>query len=149
MAQSINKVILVGNLTRDPEVRDLEGGDKVASFGMATNESWTDKASGERRERTEYHNVVVFNQGLIGVIKDYLRKGSRAYVEGSLQTREYVDREGATRQTTEIVLPRFRGEMMMLDSRQSQPGEAPAERQAAAAAKPAAPVIADPDDIPF
>lgn len=117
MAGSVNKVILVGNLGRDPEVRRLNSGEPVASLRIATSESWRDKASGERRERTEWHNVVIFNENLARIAEQYLRKGSKVYVEGQLQTRKYQDKDGQERYTTEVVLQRFRGELTILDSR--------------------------------
>lgn len=117
MAGSVNKVILVGNLGRDPEVRRLNSGEPVASLRIATSESWRDKASGERRERTEWHNVVIFNENLVRIAEQYLRKGSKVYVEGQLQTRKYQDKDGQERYVTEVVLQRFRGELTILDSR--------------------------------
>jgi single-strand DNA-binding protein len=112
----INKVTLVGNLGADPEVRSTGSGDKVVSFRLATSETWKDR-SGERQERTEWHNVVIWNENLGGVAEKYLRKGSKIYVEGALQTRKWTDRDGADRYTTEVVLQRFRGELQMLDAR--------------------------------
>lgn len=117
MAGSVNKVILVGNLGRDPEVRRLNSGEPVASLRIATSETWRDKASGERRERTEWHNVVIFNENLARIAEQYLRKGSKVYVEGQLQTRKYQDKDGQERYVTEVVLQRFRGELTILDSR--------------------------------
>ena len=117
MSGSVNKVILVGNLGRDPEIRTLNSGDRVANFSLATSESWRDRTSGERRERTEWHRVVVFNDNLVKVVENYLRKGSKVYIEGALQTRKFQDQSGAERQTTEVVLQKFRGELTMLDGR--------------------------------
>ena len=117
MAGSVNKVILVGNLGADPEIRSLNSGDKVANIRIATSETWRDKTSGERREKTEWHNVVMFDQNLVKVAENYLKKGSKVYVEGALQTRKWQDRDGNDRYTTEVVLQRFRGELHMLDSR--------------------------------
>jgi single-strand DNA-binding protein len=117
MAGSVNKVILVGNLGRDPEVRRLSSGDPVVNFSIATSESWKDKASGERKEKTEWHNIVIYNENLGRVAEQYLKKGSKVYIEGQLQTREYTDKEGQQRKTTEVVLQRFRGELAILDSR--------------------------------
>ncbi len=117
MAGSVNKVILVGNLGRDPEVRRMNSGDAVVSFSVATTESWRDKASGERKDRTEWHNVVIFNEALGKIAEQYCKKGSKVYLEGQLQTREYTDKEGNQRKTTEVVLQRFRGELTLLDSR--------------------------------
>jgi single-strand DNA-binding protein len=126
MAGGVNKVILVGNLGRDPEVRRLNSGDPVVSFSVATSESWRDKQSGERREKTEWHNVVIFNENLGKVAEQYLRKGSKVYIEGQLQTRQWEDQQGQKRSTTEIVLQRFRGELQLLDSRGGEGGERPA-----------------------
>jgi single-strand DNA-binding protein len=119
MAGSVNKVILVGNLAADPEVRRMSSGDPVVSFRMATSESWRDKNSGERKEKTEWHNVVVFNDNLVKVAEQYLKKGMKVYVEGSLQTRKWQNQSGQDRYTTEVVLQKFRGEIQMLDTRQA------------------------------
>ncbi len=120
MSGSVNKVILVGNLGRDPEVRRMNSGDSVVSFSLATTESWRDKATGERKDRTEWHNVVIFNENLGKIAEQYCKKGSKVYLEGQLQTREYTDKEGNQRKTTEVVLQRFRGELTLLDSRGSR-----------------------------
>lgn len=117
MSGSVNKVILIGNLGRDPEVRRLNSGDSVVSFSLATTESWRDKTSGERKDRTEWHNIVIFNENLGKIAEQYLKKGSKVYLEGQLQTREYTDKDGNQRKTTEVVLQRFRGELTLLDSR--------------------------------
>jgi len=117
MAGSVNKVILVGNLGRDPEVRFSPDGGKIVTLSVATSESWKDKASGERRDRTEWHRVVVFNDKLAEVSEKYLKKGSKVYLEGQLQTRKWTDQQGQERYTTEVVLGRFRGELTMLDAR--------------------------------
>jgi len=117
MAGSVNKVILVGNLGRDPEIRSMQSGEEIAQLSVATSETWRDKASGERKERTEWHRVVIFNENLVKVAKQYLKKGSKIYVEGSLQTRKWTDKDGAEKYTTEVVLQRFRGELTMLDGR--------------------------------
>jgi single-strand DNA-binding protein len=117
MAGSVNKVILVGNLGRDPEIRTMQDGNKVANLSLATSESWRDKNSGERREKTEWHRVVVFNDRLVDVIEKYLRKGAKVYVEGQLQTRKWTDQSGAEKYSTEVVLQRYRGELTMLDGR--------------------------------
>lgn len=117
MAGSVNKVILVGNLGADPEIRRLNSGDQIANLRIATSESWRDRQTGERRERTEWHSVVIFNENLAKVAEQYLRKGSKVYVEGALQTRKWQDQNGNDRYTTEIVLQKFRGELHMLDSR--------------------------------
>jgi single-strand DNA-binding protein len=117
MSGSINKVILVGNLGRDPEIRTLNSGDKVANLNLATSESWRDRTSGERKERTEWHRVVIFNDNLVKVAENYLRKGSKIYIEGALQTRKYTDQAGVEKFSTEVVLQKFRGELTMLDGR--------------------------------
>lgn len=119
MAGSVNKVILVGNLGRDPEVRSTQDGTKIASFSVATSETWKDKQTGERKDRTEWHRVAVFNERLTEVVEKYLRKGSKVYVEGSLQTRKWTDTNNVERYTTEVVISRFRGELTMLDARGS------------------------------
>lgn len=123
MSGSVNKVILVGNVGKDPDIRRLNSGEPVASFSVATSESWRDKASGERRERTEWHNVVVFNENLVKVIEQYVKKGAKVYLEGQLQTRDYTDKDGNQRKTTEVVLQRYRGELTLLDSRGRGDGE--------------------------
>jgi single-strand DNA-binding protein len=116
MAGSVNKVILVGNLGRDPEVRQSQAGAKIVNFSIATSESWKDKNTGERREKTEWHRVVIFSEGLANIAEQYLRKGSKVYIEGSLQTREY-EKDGTKRYSTEIVLQGFNSTMTMLDTR--------------------------------
>ena len=116
MAGSVNKVILVGNLGADPEVRRLASGDPVVNLRIATSESWRDKQSGERKEKTEWHSVVIFNDNLAKVAEAYLKKGAKVYLEGSLQTRKWQDQSGADKYTTEIVLQKFRGELQMLDA---------------------------------
>jgi single-strand DNA-binding protein len=162
MAGSVNKVILVGNLGRDPEVRRTAAGDPVVSFSLATSDSWRDKASGERKERTEWHNVVIFNENLGKIAEQYCKKGSKIYLEGQLQTREYTDRDGNQRRTTEVVLPRFRGALTLLDGRGTAAdasseangslGRAHAaafdERRSASAPSTSVADIID-DDIPF
>jgi single-strand DNA-binding protein len=117
MAGSVNKVILIGNLGRDPEIRSLQDGTRVANLSVATSESWRDKNSGERREKTEWHRVVIFNDRIVDVVEKYLRKGSKVYVEGQLQTRKWTDQSGQEKYSTEVVLQRFRGELTMLDGR--------------------------------
>lgn len=117
MAGSVNKVILIGNLGRDPEVRTLPSGDRVVSFSIATTESWRDKQSGERKDRTEWHNISIFNENLGKIAEQYCRKGSKVYLEGQLQTREYTDKDGNQRKATDVVLQRFRGELTLLDSK--------------------------------
>ncbi len=117
MAGSLNKVQLIGNLGRDPEVRYSQDGNKIVTFSMATSETWKDKATSERRERTEWHRIVIFNEHLADIAEKYMRKGSKIYLEGQLQTRKWTDQQGQEKYTTEIVVPRFRGELTMLDSR--------------------------------
>jgi single-strand DNA-binding protein len=119
MAGSVNKVILVGNLGRDPEIRTTQDGKEIANLTLATSESWRDRNTGERREKTEWHRIVVFNDGLIGVIKNYLHKGSKIYVEGALQTRKWTDQSGVEKYSTEVVLQGFGSTLTMLDSRNS------------------------------
>ena len=117
MSGSVNKVILVGNLGADPEIRRLNSGDAVVNLRIATSESWRDKASGERKERTEWHQVVIFNDGIAKVAEQYLKKGMKVYIEGQIQTRKWQDQQGQDRYSTEIVLQKYRGELQMLDSR--------------------------------
>jgi single-strand DNA-binding protein len=117
MAGSVNKVILVGNLGKDPETRRMQSGDPVVNLSIATSETWRDKATGERKEKTEWHRVVIFNKNLAEVAEKYLRKGSKVYVEGSLQTRKWTDKDGQEKYSTEVVLQNFRGELTMLDSK--------------------------------
>ena len=115
MAGSVNKVILIGNLGRDPEVRSFQNGGKVANLRVATSENWKDKNSGERRERTEWHSVAIFGEGLVGVVERFLKKGSKVYIEGQLETRKWQDQSGQDRYTTEVVVRGFSGSMQMLD----------------------------------
>jgi single-strand DNA-binding protein len=117
MAGSVNKVILVGNLGRDPEVRMTQDGKEIANLALATSESWKDRNTGERRERTEWHRVVIFNDGLVNIAKNYLKKGSKVYLEGALQTRKWTDQSGTERYSTEIVLQGFSSNLTMLDAR--------------------------------
>jgi single-strand DNA-binding protein len=166
MAGSVNKVILIGNLGRDPEIRSTQDGTRIANLSVATSENWRDKATGERKERTEWHRVVVFNDRLVEVIEKYLKKGAKVYLEGALQTRKWTDNSGQERYTTEVVLQRYRGELTMLDGRGGGGGgegyaeEAPAEEYAAASprgggaggggrAERRAPVQELDDEIPF
>ncbi len=123
MAGSVNKVILVGNLGQDPDVRRLPSGDPVVNLRIATSENWRDKTSGERKEKTEWHSVVIFNENLAKVAEQYLKKGAKVYVEGQLQTRKYTDSSGVEKYSTEVVLQNFRGELTMLDSRSGGAGE--------------------------
>ena len=122
MAGSVNKVILVGNLGKDPEIRTLQSGTKVANLSVATSETWNDRQSGERKERTEWHRVVIFNDRLADVAERYLRKGRKVYLEGALETRKYTDQSGQEKYTTEIVLRNFRGELVLLDSSSGEGG---------------------------
>lgn len=150
MAGSVNKVILVGNLGKDPEVRNSQSGAKIVSFPLATSDTWNDRASGERRERTEWHRIVIFNERLADVAERFLRKGRKVYLEGSLQTRKWTDQGGQERFTTEVIIDRFRGELTLLDSRPDgetgeQYGAAPERRQEAPAYGNAGQV----DEIPF
>jgi single-strand DNA-binding protein len=163
MAGSVNKVILIGNLGKDPKISTMNSGDRVVSFTLATSESWKDKNTGERREKTEWHNIVVYNEGIGRIVEQYCKKGSKVYVEGQIQNRKYNDQSGAERYITEIVLQRFRGELTLLDGRNGGGGEgresfpsedrmpsfgrsAPAERRPALAGGGGG----DPDDdIPF
>ena len=138
MAGSINKVILVGNLGKDPEVRNTQDGAKIASFSIATSETWKDKASGERKEKTEWHRIVVFNPNLAEICEKYLHKGSKIYIEGQLQTRKWQDQSGAEKYTTEVVLNRFKGELTLLDARGGE--SAPTEMGSTSGID---------DDIPF
>ncbi len=116
MSGSVNKVILVGNLGADPEIRRMNSGDPVVNFRIATSETWRDKESGERKEKTEWHSIVIFNDGLAKIAEQYLKKGMKVYIEGQLQTRKWSDRDGIDRYTTEVVLQKFRGELQMLSS---------------------------------
>ena len=113
----VNKVILIGNLGADPEIRTLNSGDRVANLRLATSESWRDRASGEKKERTEWHRVVIFNDNLVKVAESYLRKGAKVYIEGAIQTRKWTDQSGQEKYSTEVVLQKFRGELTMLDGR--------------------------------
>jgi single-strand DNA-binding protein len=117
MAGSVNKVILVGNLGKDPEIRSFQNGGRVANFSIATSENWKDKTSGEKKERTEWHRISVTNEKLVEVIERYVKKGAKVYIEGQLETRKYTDKDGHERYTTEVVLRPFRGELTMLDSK--------------------------------
>ena len=161
MAGSVNKVILVGNLGADPEVRSLPSGGKVVNLSVATSESWRDKNSGERKERTEWHRVVIFSEGLVRVAEQYLRKGAKVYIEGQLQTRKWQDQSGQDKYSTEVVLQGFNSNLTMLDGRGegegagggfSSPREAPAGRSEGrrpAANAPAFESGGMDDDIPF
>jgi single-strand DNA-binding protein len=152
MAGSVNKVILVGNLGRDPEVRMTQEGTKIVNLSLATSEQWRDKNTQERKERTEWHRVVIFNEKLADVADKYLRKGSKIYIEGQLQTRKWTDQNGQERYTTEVVISRFRGELAMLDSTRSQNGGGEMESfdSSSNSAREPLPSLGDIDDeIPF
>jgi single-strand DNA-binding protein len=158
MAGSVNKVILIGNLGADPEVRSLPSGGKVVNMRVATTDTWRDKNSGERRDRTEWHNVVIFNENLGRVAEQYLRKGSKVYLEGALQTRKWQDQSGQDRYSTEVVLQNFNGQLVLLDSRGDSEGASSfagprSEPRAGESRRPAsAPAFQSggmDDDIPF
>lgn len=117
MAGSVNKVIIVGNLGKDPEIRTFQNGGRVASFSVATSENWKDKQTGERKERTEWHRVSVLNENLVGIVERFVKKGTKVYLEGQLETRKYTDKDGVEKYTTEVVLRPYRGEITLLDSR--------------------------------
>ncbi len=161
MAGSVNKVTLIGNLGQDPEIRTFQNGGRCANLTIATSESWKDKATGERKEKTEWHRVVIFNEGLVKITESYLKKGSKVYLEGQLETRKWTDQSGQDKYTTEVVLRPFRGELTMLDSRNSGGasgfqdnntggyGEGAPAAQQAASTPSAAPVDEMEDEIPF
>jgi single-strand DNA-binding protein len=117
MAGSLNKVMLIGNLGQDPDIRSMQNGGRVCNLSIATSENWKDKNTGERREKTEWHRVVVFNEGLVGVVENYLKKGSKVFIEGQLETRKWQDKDGNDKYTTEIVLKSYNGSLTMLDGR--------------------------------
>src|SRR5271168_3987565 len=119
MAGSVNKVILVGNLGKDPEIRTFQNGGRVAHFSLATSESWKDKATGEKKDKTEWHRVSVLNENLVGIVERFLKKGAKVYIEGQLETRKWTDKEGQEKYTTEVVLRPYRGELTMLDGANS------------------------------
>jgi single-strand DNA-binding protein len=158
MAGSVNKVILVGNLGRDPEIRSTQDGLRIANLSVATSENWRDKNTGERKEKTEWHRVAIFNERLVDIVEKYLKKGSKVYIEGALQTRKWTDNSGQERYTTEVVLQRFRGELTMLDGRgggggesfpsDSPEDEAPVRTSAPRAARAPSSQELD-DEIPF
>jgi single-strand DNA-binding protein len=161
MSGSVNKVTIIGNLGRDPEVRTLNNGGKIVHFSVATSESWRDKATGERKDRSEWHNIVIFNEKLGEVAERFLKKGSKVYLEGALQTREFTDKDGNQRKSTEVVLQRYRGELTLLDSRKDgeRTSEAPARGKQPFGGRPAPEPGADvrkqrmadvlDDEIPF
>ncbi len=158
MSGSVNKVILIGNLGRDPEIRNTQAGKGIANLRLATSERWKDKASGEWKEQTEWHTVVVYNEHLVSVCEKFLKKGSKVYLEGQLKTRKWQDKEGAERYSTEVVLQNFRGELTLLDPRKptgdSGPSEYDPDQGEAAPARstrraPAKAMADMDDDIPF
>jgi single-strand DNA-binding protein len=167
VAGSVNKVILVGNLGKDPEIRAMQSGSKVCNLSIATSESWKDKATGERKEKTEWHRVVIFNENLVTVAERYLKKGAKVYIEGSLETRKWADAQGVEKYSTEVVLKAYRGELTMLDGRSEGGGTAMgsgyadnagvSREYAAAGAGPAPEMVYKPstmsndldDEIPF
>lgn len=146
MAGSVNRAIVVGNLGRDPEVRNTQGGDKIVNLAVATNETWNDKASGERKEKTEWHRIAVFNERAADFAESYLKKGAKVYVEGSLQTRKWADQSGQERYTTEIVVGRFDGQLVSLEKAPSD--QVPAPRGGSTGTRPTRPSNLD-DEIPF
>lgn len=151
MAGSVNKVILVGNLGRDPEVRSFQSGDKVCNLSIATSETWKDRASGERKEKTEWHRVAIYNQNLVTIAEKYLSKGSKVYIEGKLETREY-EKDGQKRYSTEITIRNFGGELTLLDGKGGAPAsEAPAIEDGSMSSRPALSGAKSPldDEIPF
>ena len=148
MAGSVNKVILVGNLGRDPEVRSFPNGGKVVNLRLATSERWRDRNTGENKERTEWHSVAIFNENLVRIAEQYLRKGSKVYLEGQLETRKWQDASGQDRYTTEVVLRQFRGELQLLDGRGEGPGAGDYDRGGPGSAD-RAPAGAIDDEIPF
>lgn len=155
MAGSVNKVILIGNLGRDPEIRSLNNGDRVCNLRIATSESWRDKSSGERKEKTEWHSVVIFNDNIVKVAESYLKKGSTVYIEGALQTRKWTDQNGVEKYSTEIVIQRFNGQLTMLggkqDSERSSGGGGDDYSSGFTTSKPSGPKESYDldDDVPF
>jgi single-strand DNA-binding protein len=150
MAGSLNKVMLIGNLGKDPEVRRMQSGDPVVNLSIATSETWRDKASGERKEKTEWHRVVIFNKGLADVAEKYLRKGSKVYLEGALQTRKWTDKDGHEKYSTEVVVQNFRGELVMLDGKGEGGGSGGGGRMSGGGDAPASFQREEMDDeIPF
>ncbi|MFQ3665046.1 MAG: single-stranded DNA-binding protein [Sphingomonadaceae bacterium] len=155
MAGSVNKVILVGNLGADPEVKTFQSGGRIANLRLATSESWTDRNTGQRQDRTEWHNVVIDNENLVRVAEQYLRKGSKVYLEGQLRTRKWQDRDGNDRYTTEVYVGRFRGELTLLDRREGGMGSGHDDDRSAgpgAGRNPPKPALDDDfgdDDVPF
>jgi single-strand DNA-binding protein len=157
MAGSVNKVIIVGNVGKDPEVRSFQNGGRVANFSVATSENWKDKATGEKKERTEWHRISILNDNLVGIVESYVKKGTKVYIEGQLETRKYTDKDGSEKYTTEVVLRPYRGELTLLDSKGSGGGgassggydDAPASGGFASPSGAKAKVDELEDDIPF
>ena len=151
MAGSVNKVILVGNLGKDPEIRSTQDGREIANLTIATSETWKDKSSGERKEKTEWHRVVIFSEGLVGIAKNYLKKGAKVYLEGALQTRKWTDKDGQEKYSTEVVLQGYGATLTMLDGRSgggSSEGMSSGYNAPAAGSSKPAPELLD-DEIPF
>lgn len=150
---SMNKVILIGNLGKDPEIKTMNNGNKIASFSIATSERWKDKQTGESKEKTEWHNIVVFNEHIIGVVEKYVKKGTKVALEGSLTTRKWTHKDGGDRYSTEIVLQKFKGEIVLLSSKDGEEGSGRSERSSGSgksAPPDRRPADTDPDDdIPF
>ena len=150
---SINKVILVGNVGQDPDIRSTSDGRELANFSLATSESWKDKNSGEKKEKTEWHKVVIFSQGLVGIVKNYVKKGSKLYIEGSMQTRKWTDKDGVEKYTTEVVLQNFNSTLQILDSRDrnsSSSGDSYSSSQSSSKPKNTNVSVEETDDeIPF
>ncbi len=144
MAGSLNRVMLIGNIGKDPTVRALNNGDKVVSFSVATSETWKDKQSGERKTKTEWHNLVIFNESLGKVAEQYCKKGTKVYVEGQLQTRKWTDQSGAEKYTTEVVLQKFRGELTLLDGGNQSGSTSRDDSRSSGRSDPV-----DSDEIPF
>ena len=149
MAGSVNKVIIIGNLGRDPEIRSTQDGKRIANLSVGTSERWKDKNSGERKERTEWHRVVIFNDGLAEVADKYLKKGAKVYIEGQLSTRKWTDNAGVEKYTTEVVLQPYNGVLTMLDAARSNGADAPARGRTPAQAAPPMRTDFPDDDIPF
>jgi single-strand DNA-binding protein len=147
---SLNKVTLIGNVGKDPEIRAFQNGDEAAEFSVATSESWKDKATGEKKEKTEWHNVSVTNQGLVKIVKAYVKKGTKIYIEGKLETQKYTDKQGVERYTTKIMLKPFNGEIVLLGGNGEKAHDAPVSNHDTAKADGYASVpFDDSDDIPF
>lgn len=145
MAGSVNRVILVGNLGRDPEIRSMPNGDRIANMSIATSETWRDKSSGERKEKTEWHRVSIFNDNIVKVVESYVKKGSTVYIEGQLQTRKWTDKDGIEKYTTEIIVGRFNGVLTMLGGK----SEGGSSDTSSDYNKTASPDYVDDKDLPF